>query len=135
FTELRLTLAGGMSVQEQVGVRWKQVTGCSISEGYGLSETSPVVAANIFGAEVPGSIGLPLPSTEIAIRDEEGNDLPLGETGEIVIRGPQLMPQYWNRPDETARAFTADGFFRSGDMGIMDENGFIRVVDRKKDMI
>ncbi len=135
FSSLRLTLAGGMAVQPQIAARWKEVTGCSISEGYGLSETSPVVAANIFGAERTGTIGLPLPSTEIAIRDDANRDLPFGEAGEIVIRGPQVMPGYWNRPEETALAFTPDGFFRSGDVGIMDEEGYIRLVDRKKDMI
>lgn len=135
FSHLRLTLAGGMSVQRPVAERWKELTGVAISEGYGLSEASPVVAANIFGAEVVECIGLPLPSTEVAIRDEAGRDLPPGEPGEIVIRGPQVMQGYWKQPEETARAFTPDGYLRSGDIGIMDERGFVRIVDRKKDMI
>jgi long-chain acyl-CoA synthetase len=135
FSELRLTLGGGMAVQAAVARRWKDLTGCSIAEGYGLSETSPVVTANSFGGEFTGTIGMPLPSTEVAIRDDNGKDLPIGEIGEICIRGPQVMAGYWNRPDETAKAMTADGFFKSGDMGFMDEKGFVKIVDRKKDMI
>src|SRR5690606_15271882 len=115
--------------------RWKKLTGVMISEGYGLSETSPVATANPFNAEdFTGTIGLPIPSTEIAIRDEDGRDVAPGEVGEICIRGPQVMTGYWNRPDETALVFTKDGFFKSGDMGYMDERGFIKIVDRKKDM-
>lgn len=135
FSRLGLTLGGGMAVQESVARRWKELTGCPISEGYGLSETSPVVSANLFDDDYTGTIGLPLPSTEVAIRDDDGRDVPLGEVGEICIRGPQVMKGYWQRPDETARAMTADGFFRSGDMGFMDERGYIKLVDRKKDMI
>ncbi|MCP4314541.1 MAG: long-chain-fatty-acid--CoA ligase [Hyphomicrobiales bacterium] len=137
FSELRLTLGGGMAVQRPVAERWKELTGCSISEGYGLSETSPVATANRFDAagEFNGSIGLPLPSTEIDIRDDEGASLPLGEVGEICIRGPQVMVGYWNRPEETANVMTDDGYFRSGDMGYMDEDGYVRIVDRKKDMV
>ena len=136
FKPLILTLGGGMAVQRAVAERWKEVTGCSITEGYGLSETSPVATANKFSAgEFTGTIGLPLPSTEIAIRDDDGNDLPLGEVGEICIRGPQVMAGYWNRPDETAKVMTADGYFRSGDIGFMDERGYTKIVDRKKDMI
>ena len=116
-----LTLGGGMAVQKGVAERWKALTGCRITEGYGLSETSPVATANnVTSGEFTGTIGLPLPSTEIAIRDDDGNDLPLGEVGEICIRGPQVMAGYWNRPDETAKVMTADGFFKSGDMGFMD---------------
>ncbi len=136
FSSLQLTVGGGMAVQGPVAERWRQVTGNVIGEGYGLSETSPVATANRFDLdEFTGTIGLPLPSTDIAIRDDEGNDLPLGEVGEICIRGPQVMAGYWNRPDETAKVMTADGFFRSGDMGFMDENGYTKIVDRKKDMI
>lgn len=136
FKPLVLTLGGGMAVQKAVAERWKALTGCSISEGYGLSETSPVATANRFSAsEFSGTIGLPLPSTDIAIRSEEGEDLPAGEVGEICIRGPQVMAGYWNRPDETAKVMTADGFFKSGDMGFMDERGYVKIVDRKKDMI
>ncbi len=136
FSELRLTLGGGMAVQRPVAERWQAVTGCKISEGYGLSETSPVATANRFDdGGFNGSIGLPLPSTDIDIRDDDNNSLPLGEVGEICIRGPQVMAGYWNRPDETARVMTDDGFFRSGDMGYMDEKGYTRIVDRKKDMV
>ncbi|GAB1580835.1 long-chain fatty acid--CoA ligase [Phyllobacterium phragmitis] len=136
FKPMILTLGGGMAVQRPVADRWRAVTGCHITEGYGLSETSPVATANSLDAtEYTGTIGLPLPSTDIAIRDEEGHDLPLGEVGEICIRGPQVMRGYWNRPDETKWAFYSDGFFRSGDMGFMDERGLTKIVDRKKDMI
>ncbi|EDQ31573.1 Acyl-CoA synthetase (AMP-forming)/AMP-acid ligase II [Hoeflea phototrophica DFL-43] len=136
FKPLLLTLGGGMAVQRPVAERWKQLTSCVISEGYGLSETSPVATANRFdAADFSGTIGLPLPSTSIDIRDEDGAPVPLGEVGEICIKGPQVMAGYWNRPDETANVMTEDGYFRSGDMGLMDENGYTKIVDRKKDMI
>ncbi|WP_421854468.1 long-chain-fatty-acid--CoA ligase [Oricola sp.] len=136
FSHVRLVMGGGMAVQKPVADRWKEVTGTVIYEGYGLSETSPVATANRFDEmEFTGTIGLPLPSTDISIRDEQGNDLPLGQVGEICIRGPQVMKGYWNRPDETAKVMTEDGFFRSGDMGFMDERGLTKIVDRKKDMI
>ncbi len=136
FSSLQHTVGGGMAVQAPVAERWRQVTGTVIAEGYGLSETSPVATANRFdGDKFTGTIGLPLPSTEIAIRDDDGKDLPLGEVGEICIRGPQVMAGYWNRPDETEKVMTADGFFRSGDMGFMDQDGYTKIVDRKKDMI
>jgi long-chain acyl-CoA synthetase len=136
FSQVRLVMGGGMAVQKPVAERWKETTGTVIYEGYGLSETSPVATANRFDAtEFSGTIGLPLPSTEIAIRDDDGKDLPLGEVGEICIRGPQVMAGYWNRPDETAKVMSGDGYFRSGDMGFMDENGRTKIVDRKKDMI
>ena len=136
FKPLLLTFGGGMAVQKAVAERWKKLTGIVISEGYGLSETSPVATANRFDAdEFSGTIGLPIPSTEIAIRDEDGKDVPLGEVGEICIKGPQVMAGYWNRPDETAKVMTKDGFFKSGDMGFMDERGHVKIVDRKKDMI
>src|SRR5690606_19660402 len=136
FKPLLLTFGGGMAVQKAVAERWKKLTGIIISEGYGLSETSPVATANRFDAdEFSGTIGLPIPSTEIAIRDEDGKDLPAGEVGEICIRGPQVMEGYWNRPDETAKVMTPDGYFKSGDMGFMDEKGYVKIVDRKKDMI
>ncbi|MFK0687116.1 long-chain fatty acid--CoA ligase [Mesorhizobium sp. IMUNJ 23033] len=136
FKPLVLTLGGGMAVQKGVAERWKALTGCPVSEGYGLSETSPVATANKFSAgDFTGTIGLPLPSTEIAIRDDDGNNVPLGEVGEICIKGPQVMAGYWNRPDETAKVMTKDGFFKSGDMGFMDERGYTKIVDRKKDMI
>ncbi|MDN2568547.1 long-chain-fatty-acid--CoA ligase [Aquibium sp. A9E412] len=136
FSGLILTVGGGMAVQRSVAERWKTLTGSTISEGYGLSETAPVATANRFdGEEFTGTIGLPLPSTEIAIRDDDGKDVALGEVGEICIRGPQVMAGYWNRPDETAKVMTEDGFFKSGDMGFMDERGYVKIVDRKKDMI
>ena len=136
FKPLYLTFAGGMAAQKPVADRWRQVTGVIISEGYGLSETSPVATTNRFDADdFTGTIGLPIPSTEIAIRDDDGNDLPLGEVGEICIRGPQVMAGYWNRPDETEKVMTKDGFFKSGDMGFMDKGGYTKIVDRKKDMI
>ncbi|APH73527.1 long-chain fatty acid--CoA ligase [Aquibium oceanicum] len=136
FSSMVLTFGGGMAVQRPVAERWKKLTGLVIAEGYGLSETSPVATGNRFDAdEFTGTIGLPIPSTEIVIRDEDGADLPLGEVGEICIRGPQVMAGYWNRPDETAKVMAPDGFFKSGDMGFMNEDGFVKIVDRKKDMI
>ena len=136
FSALLLSLGGGMAVQRPVAERWKEVTGCNISEGYGLSETSPVATANRFDlTEFSGTIGLPLPSTDIVIRDDDGKDLPLGEVGEICIRGPQVMAGYWQRDDETANVMTDDNFFKSGDMGFMNEAGETTIVDRKKDMI
>ena len=136
FTHLLVTFGGGMAVQRPVAERWKQVTGLVIAEGYGLSETSPVATGNRFDAdEFTGTIGLPIPSTEIVIRDDDGVDVALGEIGEICIRGPQVMAGYWNRPDETAKVMTADGFFKSGDIGFMNADGYVKIVDRKKDMI
>lgn len=136
FSSLILALGGGMAVQRPVAERWQALTGTSITEGYGLSETSPVATANrLDSQEFTGMIGLPLPSTEISIRDEDGKALPVGEVGEICIRGPQVMAGYWQRPDETAKVMTSDGFFRSGDMGYMEERGYTKIVDRKKDMI
>ncbi|MCO6187299.1 long-chain-fatty-acid--CoA ligase [Rhizobium sp. L1K21] len=136
FSGLMLTLGGGMAMQKAVAERWESVTGCWVSEGYGLSETSPVATSNrTDGDAFTGTVGLPLPSTEVEIRDEDGNTLPVGEPGEICIRGPQVMVGYWNRPEETAKAISEDGFFRSGDIGVMLETGYIKIVDRKKDMI
>lgn len=136
FSSLMLVLGGGMAIQRPVAERWLEMTGRPITEGYGLSETSPVATVNRLDArEFSGMIGLPLPSTDIEIRDEHGNTLPIGEVGEICIRGPQVMAGYWQRPDETAKVMTGDGFFRSGDMGLMDERGYVKIVDRKKDMI
>lgn len=136
FKPMALTIGGGMAVQAPVAERWKKLTGIPISEGYGLSETSPVATANRFDAEdFTGTIGIPIPSTDVTIRDEDGKDLPLGEVGEICIRGPQVMKGYWNRPKETANVMTEDGYFKSGDMGFMDEKGYVKIVDRKKDMI
>ena len=136
FSGLVVSNGGGMAVQRATAEKWLQVTGCPIVEGYGLSETSPVATSNRLDLlDFTGTIGLPFPSTEIAIRGEAGEDVPLGRAGEICIRGPQVMAGYWNRPDETAGAMTSDGFFKSGDVGVMDERGYVRIVDRKKDMI
>ena len=125
-----------MAVQRAVAEHWKPMTGVPLVEGYGLTETSPVAISNPLNIEDwTGNIGVPIPSTEAAILDDEGNVLPVGEVGEIAIRGPQVMKGYWQRPDETAKVFTADGWFRTGDMGFMDERGRFKITDRKKDMI
>jgi long-chain acyl-CoA synthetase len=136
FSGLKIANGGGMAVQQAVNDKWLQVTGVSIIEGYGLSETSPVATCNRADSTAfSGTIGLPVPSTDIAILDDDGKEVPLGQTGEIAIRGPQVMSGYWNRPDETAKVMTPDGYFKSGDVGIMDERGYVKIVDRKKDMI
>jgi long-chain acyl-CoA synthetase len=136
FSALKICNGGGMAVQQTVNDRWKAATGVCIIEGYGLSETSPVATCNRSDlTEFTGNIGLPVPSTDIAILDDDGMPVALGERGEIAIRGPQVMAGYWNRPDETAKVMTSDGFFKSGDVGIMDARGYIKIVDRKKDMI
>jgi long-chain acyl-CoA synthetase len=136
FSSYKVANGGGMAVQQAVADRWLKLTGTPIIEGYGMSETSPVVTANrVDIREFTGTIGLPIPSTEIRILDDAGNDVPLGQPGEIAIRGPQVMAGYWNRPDETAKVMTPDGFFKSGDVGVMDERGYVKIVDRKKDMI
>jgi long-chain acyl-CoA synthetase len=136
FSKLLTANGGGMAVQEAVAKRWYELTHTPIVEGYGLSETSPCVTCNpVTVTEYSGTIGVPLPSTEVSIRDDEGNEVPLGQPGEICIRGPQVMAGYWNRPDETAKVMTPDGFFKSGDVGVMNEDGFVKIVDRKKDMI
>jgi len=136
FSSLKLAVGGGMAVQKAVAERWKQVTGTPLIEGYGLTETSPSATANPPGAtEFSGAIGVPMPSTEIVLRDDNDRDVPHGQPGEICIRGPQVMAGYWQRPDETAKVLGKDGFLHTGDIGIMDEKGFIRIVDRKKDMI
>jgi long-chain acyl-CoA synthetase len=135
FSSLKLAVGGGMAVQKAVAERWKQVTGTPLVEGYGLTETSPSATANPPGTEFSGAIGVPMPSTEIVLRDDNDRDVPTGQPGEICIRGPQVMAGYWQRPDETAKVIGNDGFLHTGDIGIMDEKGFIRIVDRKKDMI
>ncbi|CAB3763431.1 long-chain fatty acid--CoA ligase [Paraburkholderia humisilvae] len=136
LSNLTVANAGGMAVQKAVAERWFERTGTPIIEGYGLSETSPSATCNpVTATEYNGTIGLPLSSTEVSIRDDDGNEVPLGQPGEVCIRGPQVMAGYWNRPDETAKVMTADGFLRSGDIGQMDERGFVKIVDRKKDMI
>ena len=136
FSELVISNGGGMAVQQATAEKWLKITGCPVVEGYGLSETAPVATINRLDLpDFNGSIGLPVPSTEIAIRDDNGQDMPCGERGEICIRGPQVMAGYWNRPEETANVMYPDGFFKTGDIGVMDAGGFIRIVDRKKDMI
>jgi long-chain acyl-CoA synthetase len=136
FSGLLVCPGGGMAVQKPVADKWLQVTGIPIVEGYGLSETSPVVSANRCDiTDFTGTIGLPLPSTEIRILDEASKEVPFGTAGEISVRGPQVMAGYWQRPDETAKVMTPDGFFKTGDIGIMNDQGYIKIVDRKKDMI
>jgi long-chain acyl-CoA synthetase len=136
FSGLRITIGAGMAVHQAVADKWLALTGCPIIEAYGLTETSPAATCNpILIREWSGTIGLPFPSTEIAILDDAGQPVPLGQPGEIAIRGPQVMAGYWQRPDETAKVMTPDGYFKSGDIGIMDERGHTRIVDRKKDMI
>ena len=136
FSQLRIANGGGMAVQEAVAKKWLAVTGCPIVEGYGLSETSSGITCNPTDNDAyTGTIGLPLPNVDIRLLDDDGNDVPLGERGEIAIKGPQVMSGYWQRPDETEKAMTPDGYFKSGDIGVMDERGYIRIVDRKKDMI
>ena len=136
FSKLKISNGGGMAVQRPVAEQWKEITGCSIAEGYGLSETSPTLTCNTaISTEFSGSIGIPVPSTYISIRDDDGKELAFGEAGEICAKGPQVMAGYWNRPDETAKVMTADGYFRTGDIGVMAPDGYIKIVDRKKDMI
>jgi long-chain acyl-CoA synthetase len=125
-----------MAVQRAVAEKWKRMTGVPIIEGYGLTETSPFAICNATNiSDWTGTIGLPMPSTEAAVLDEQGSELPTGEVGEICVRGPQVMKGYWNRPDETAKVFTRDGWLRTGDMGFVDAQGYFRITDRKKDMI
>jgi len=136
FSALKISLGGGMAVQRGVAERWQALTGSTLIEAYGLTETSPAVTINPL--DLPafnGSIGLPVPSTDVAIRDECGRDLPIGQEGELCVRGPQVMAGYWNRPEETAQVMLPDGFLRTGDIARMDENGFVYLLDRKKDMV
>jgi long-chain acyl-CoA synthetase len=136
WSHMTISVGGGMAVQQATAKLWLEKTGCAIREGYGLSETSPSATCNpTSGEPVPGTIGLPLSSTELALIDDDGNEVPVGTSGEIAIRGPQVMAGYWQRPDETAKVMTANGFLRTGDIGTMDDRGYFRIVDRKKDMI
>ncbi|HLO94736.1 MAG TPA: long-chain-fatty-acid--CoA ligase [Burkholderiaceae bacterium] len=136
WSHLVISVGGGMAVQQATAKLWLEKTGCPICEGYGLSETSPVASCNPTDSKsYTGTIGLPVPGTEMKLLDDEGNEVPFGGTGEIAIKGPQVMAGYWQRPDETAKVMTADGFFRTGDVGQMDERGYFKIVDRKKDMI
>lgn len=135
FSSLKLAVGGGMAVQDVVAKKWKEITGATLVEGYGLTETSPLLSCNpIDGTEKIGTIGLPAPSTEMTILDDDGNEMPLGEPGEICAKGPQVMHGYWQKDDETESAFI-NGYFRTGDIGVMDEDGFFKIVDRKKEMI
>ena len=136
FSRLHLSLGGGMAVQRAVAERWKKVTGCTLVEAYGLTETSPAACINPLDLkDYNGSIGLPIPSTDVAIWSEEGQPLPIGEVGELMVSGPQVMKGYWQRPDETAKVLGSDGWLHTGDIARMDENGYVYIVDRKKDMI
>jgi long-chain acyl-CoA synthetase len=134
FSHLKITSAGGMALQKAVASKWEEITGCQISEGYGMTETSPVASSNYPGHVRIGTIGLPVPSTDMRIVDEEGNMLPIDAVGEIQIKGPQVMKGYYNKPDETAKCLK-DGWMSTGDIGTMDEEGYFKIVDRKKDMI
>jgi long-chain acyl-CoA synthetase len=136
WSHLKISVGGGMAVQQATARLWLEKTGCPICEGYGLSETSPSATCNPVDTTVyTGTIGLPMPSTELTLLDDDGHEVPMGTPGEIAIRGPQVMAGYWQRPDETAKVMTADGFFRTGDIGVVDERGYFKIVDRKKDMI
>lgn len=136
FSQLRVSLGGGMAVQKVVATRWKAVTGCLLLEAYGLTETSPCVTINPPDlAEFNGTVGLPVPSTDVKIVDPDGNELPIGEAGELVIKGPQVMRAYWNNPAETAKVFTKDGWLLTGDIAMINEQGFVKILERKKDLI
>jgi len=135
FSHLRITSSGGMALTAETAKRWTEVTGSLISEGYGLTETSPVVTVNKPEAIQAGTVGTPLPDTECKVIDDEGNALPVGEPGELCIRGPQVMKGYWQRPDATAEVLDAEGWLKSGDIAIIQSDGYIKIVDRKKDMI
>jgi long-chain acyl-CoA synthetase len=136
LSSLRASIGGGMAVQAAVAERWKKMTGCVLSQGWGLTETSPVATMNpLDGRDFNGSIGLPLPSTVVSIRDDDGHELPVGRVGEICVNGPQVMRGYFNRPDETAKVMLPDGALRTGDIGRCDQDGYFYIEDRKKDMI
>jgi long-chain acyl-CoA synthetase len=135
FSKLKVSLGGGMAVQPSVAAQWKQVTGCVVAQGWGLTESSPVGCVTPLDTDFDGSIGMPVPSTDLTIRDDAGNELPLGESGELCLQGPQVMREYWQRPDETAKVMLPGGWLRTGDIGRMDERGFVFIEDRKKDMI
>jgi long-chain acyl-CoA synthetase len=135
FSDLRVTIGGGAAVQSEVARRWREITGRDLVEGYGLTEASPVVCINPIENPKLGSVGLPVPSTEVTIRDDAGDIVPCGEHGEVWVRGPQVMQGYWQRPDESKRVLTADGWLRTGDIGVLDAQGFLKLLDRQKDMI
>jgi long-chain acyl-CoA synthetase len=135
FSALRVAVGGGAAIQTEVAHRWHDITGGQLVEGYGLTEASPVVCINPFQKPKIGTVGLPLPSTEVSIRDDRGAVVAVGEAGEVWVRGPQVMQGYWGRPDETAHVLTADGWLQTGDIGAFDADGFLKLLDRKKDMI
>ncbi len=135
FSALKATFSGGMALQLAAAERWQQVTGCSICEGFGMTETSPVVSVNPFGGIQIGTIGIPMPSTQCRVIDDEGNVLPIGATGELCVKGPQVMKGYWQRPEATAEVLDEQGWLKTGDIGIIQDDGYMRIVDRKKDMI
>jgi len=136
WSHLRVSMGGGMAVQSAVAKLWLEKTGCPVCEAYGLSETSPAASSNPTTSKVfTGTIGIPFPSTWFKLLDDEGREVAHGQPGEIAIKGPQVMAGYWQRPDETAKVMTPDGYFKSGDIGIIDDNGFFKIIDRKKDMI
>lgn len=135
FSNLKITVAGGMALTKPTADQWQQVTGCEITEGYGLTETSPVVSLNPLGAAQVGTIGIPIPGTLIKTIDDEGNDQPIGESGELCVQGPQVMKGYWQRPEETNKSIDEEGWFKTGDMAVIQDDGFVKIVDRKKDMI
>jgi long-chain acyl-CoA synthetase len=137
FSRLRVAIGGGAAVLPTTSAKWKALTGKDIREGYGLSETSPILTLNpdSMTGGFSATVGLPLPSTDIKLLDDDNNEAPLGEPGEVCAKGPQVMRGYWQKPDANAEAFTADGYFRTGDIGVFDDKGFLRIVDRKKDMI
>ncbi|MBH44606.1 MAG: long-chain-fatty-acid--CoA ligase [Gammaproteobacteria bacterium] len=135
FDNFKFSVGGGMAVLKDTAEKWKTITGTNISQGYGLTETSPVVTINIINHEYNGTIGLPLPSTHVSIRDEKENEVVFGEKGELCVKGPQVMKGYWKNEEETKNAFTKDGFFKTGDVAMMNSKGFVKIVDRKKDMI
>ncbi|MEX1056211.1 MAG: AMP-binding protein, partial [Natronospirillum sp.] len=135
FSKLKLTISGGMALTRNAAERWEKMTGCSVSEGYGLTETSPVISFNPPGYGQLGTIGIPAPDTEVQVVDPEGNVLPVGEAGELCVRGPQVMKGYWNRPKETEKSISNDGWFKTGDVAVIQEDGYMRIVDRMKDMV
>ena len=136
FSRVKISVAGAMALQKAVSEKWKQLTGNPVVEGYGLTEASPVVCCNpINGTDIVGTIGLPVPNTEVKLVDDDGNEVPFGEAGELCCRGPQVMREYWNQPEETKKVLTADGWLKTGDVAVVDENGYFKIVDRKKDMI
>ena len=135
FSTLKFTVGGGMSVLSNTAKKWKKITGVDITQGYGLTETAPIVSVNIISEPFNGTIGPPMPSTDISIRDERNNELNINQEGELCVKGPQVMSEYWNNPEETKNSFTDDGFFKTGDIAIINESGSLKIVDRKKDMI